>query len=118
MRQLAVFCAALLIGCSVAFAGPANILLDPNKVRSMSAEEYAAAVRSAPDVNVRNKFGSIPLHVAAKYGTPDNIAALVRAGADVEAHNKYGLTPLHIAAVSGTPDWTCPRLTGQSGGFR
>ena len=45
-----------------------------------------------------------PLHVAAAFGTPDNIAALVRAGADVEARNKIGETPLHIAAGGGTPD--------------
>ncbi len=104
MRQLAVFCAAPLIGCSVAFADPANILLDPDKVRSMSAEEYAAAVRSAPDVNARNENGVTPLHIAAGYGTPDKIAALVTAGADVEALDMDGWTPLYSAVAVGTPD--------------
>ncbi len=119
MRQLAVYCAALLIGCSQAFAGPASILLDPDKVRSMSAEEYAAAVRSAPDVNARNENGVSPLHIAAEYGTPDKIAALVTAGADVEARNKNGMTPLHIAAGVGTPDTIAALLeAGASGSVK
>ena len=86
----AFLAAALIIASSVAFADAASVLLDPNKVRSMSAEEYAAAVRSAPDINARSKGGTAPLHVAAAAGTPDNITALVSAGADVEARTKGG----------------------------
>ena len=48
---------ALIIASSVVFADTTSVLLDPSKVRSMSAEEYAAAVRSTPDVNVRDKDG-------------------------------------------------------------
>ena len=94
----AFLAAALVVASSVAFADPASVLLDGDKVGSMSAEEYAAAVSSAPDVNVRNKDGLTPLHFAAGYGTPDNIAALVSEGADVETRTKYGETPLHFAA--------------------
>jgi ankyrin repeat protein len=103
MKQL-LLAAALIIASSVAFAGPASILLDPDKVRSMSAEEYSAAVRSAPDVNARNENGVTPLHIAAGYGTPDKIAALVTAGADVEALDMDGWTPLNSAVAVGTPD--------------
>ena len=46
---------ALILASSVAFADTTSVLLDLEKVRSMSAEEYAAAVRSAPDVNARDK---------------------------------------------------------------
>ena len=53
----AFLAAALIIASSVAFADTTSVLLDREKVRSMSAEEYAAAVRSAPDVNVRDKYG-------------------------------------------------------------
>ncbi len=53
MRLIAVYCVVLMIGCSAAFAGSANLLLDPDKVSNMSSGEFAVAVRNAPDVNVR-----------------------------------------------------------------
>ncbi len=53
----AFLAAALIIESSVAFAEPASVLLDGEKVRSMSAEEYAAAVKSATDVNARDENG-------------------------------------------------------------
>ncbi len=59
MKQL-LLAAALIIASSVAFADPASVLLDRDKVRSMSAEEYAAAVRSAPDVEVRDTLEPNP----------------------------------------------------------
>ncbi len=85
-------------------ANATSVLLDPEKVGSMSAEEYAAAVRSAPNVNVRDKDWFTPLHVAARVGTPDNIAALVSAGANVNVRNKAGWTILHVTAWVGTPE--------------
>ena len=100
----AILAAALILASSVAFADATSDLLDGEKVRAMSAEEYAAAVRSAPDVNVRGRDGVTPLYLAAEYGTPDNIAALVKAGADVEARIKSLEKPLHAAARGGTPE--------------
>ena len=99
----AFFAAALIIASSVAFADATSVLLDRDKVRSMSAEEFAAAVRSAPDVNARDKKGWTALHIAAFGGTSDNIAALLEAGSDVNARTTAkGFTPLHIAAGFGT----------------
>jgi len=99
----AFLAAAIILTSSVAFADVTSDLLDGKKIRSMSAEEFVAAVRSAPDVNVRGKFRATPLHVAAVLGTPDNIIALVGAGADLNARDNYGWTPLHAAAGAGTP---------------
>ena len=48
---------ALIIASSVAFADATSVLLDSEMVRNMSAEEYDAAVRSAPDVNARDGRG-------------------------------------------------------------
>jgi hypothetical protein len=56
MKQL-LLAVALIIASSAAFADTTSVLLDSEKVRSMSAEEYAAAVSSAPDVNVRDEYG-------------------------------------------------------------
>ncbi len=53
----AFLAAAFIIASSVAFADTTSVLLDPEKVLSMSAEEYAAAIRNAPDVNVRDMGG-------------------------------------------------------------
>jgi ankyrin repeat protein len=101
----AILAAVLILASSVAFADAASVLLDGEKVRSMSAEEYAAVVRSAPDVNVRSENGgSTPLHLVASAGTPENIAALVCAGADVNVRNNLGWIPLHLAARFGIPD--------------
>ncbi len=96
MKQL-LLAAALIIASSVAFADAASVLLDPNKVRSMSAEEYAAAVRSAPDINVRGKFGWTPLHAAGAYGTPDNITALLESGASGSVKTENGKTAFDVA---------------------
>ena len=98
-----ILAAVLALASSVAFADVTSVLLDGKKIRSMSAEEFISAVRSAPDVNVRGKFRATPLHVAAVLGTPDNIIALVGAGADLNARDNYGWTPLHAAAGAGTP---------------
>jgi ankyrin repeat protein len=100
----AVLAAILILASSVALADTTNVLLDIEKVSGMGAEEYAAAVRSSPNIEARNNDGMTPLHIAAAVGTPDNTAALVTAGADIEARNKEGWTPLHIAAAVGTPD--------------
>ncbi len=86
--------AALIIASSVAFADTTSVLLDGKTVRNMSAEEYAAAVRGASDVEARDKEGRTPLHYAAWHGTPANIAALLSAGADVKARNTAGMTIL------------------------
>jgi hypothetical protein len=93
----AILAAVLILASSVAFADATSVLLDADKVSKMSAEEYAAAVKSAPDVNVRGKFGQTPLHYAAKKGTPANIVALLEAGASGGVKDKKGKTPFDYA---------------------
>ena len=96
--------AAILLWCPTAFADPANILLDWDAVRGMSAEEYATAVQSTPDVNAQNERGLTALVFAARFGTPENIAALLSAGAGVNARDKRGRIALHWAARYGKPE--------------
>ncbi len=109
MKQLplAATLIILVIVSSVAFEvfgpevfGPADtksVLLDSEKVRSITAEEYASAVRSTPDVNARDKNGMTPLHFAAMSGTPAFIAALLEAGASGSAKTEKGETPFDLA---------------------
>lgn len=51
------------------------------------------------DVNSRNKWGDMPLHVAAK-NRAEAVKTLITAGADVNAIQHNGETPLHIACRS------------------
>jgi len=50
------------------------------------------------NVNVRNKSGETPLHVAAVAGSKEVLELLITNGADLNAANPRGRTPLHLAA--------------------
>ena len=44
--------------------------------------------------------GLTPLHLAARYGTPDMVRALLNAGANINAKNNNGSTPLFYATLN------------------
>ena len=48
-----------------------------------------------------DRFGSTPLHLAARHGSVDVVHALVKARADVNRQDKYGTTALHDASRAG-----------------
>jgi ankyrin repeat protein len=50
------------------------------------------------DVNVRNKNGGTPVHVAASQAQPEALRILLGHNALVDARAKNGATPLHFAA--------------------
>ena len=54
-------------------------------------------VSVAANVNARDKHGLTPLHLAAAYGTPDNIAALLEGGASGSVKDGEGKTPFDLA---------------------
>ena len=56
------------------------------------------------DINVRNKFGETPLHLAARYNNADAVQTLLYAGADINHRDKSGDTPLHKAAESNVAE--------------
>jgi ankyrin repeat protein len=70
-------------------------------VRTKNAFEMEAALSEGIDVDVRDKLGETPLHVAAVMGYKEASTLLIESGADVNAQDERGLTPLHAAAWMG-----------------
>jgi len=101
MKFLALVSLVATLGTQ-SFAQTCGNLCSPEFWNTATTQEIATAIDSV-DVNARTELGRTPLHIAAAFGTPENIAALVEAGADVNARNEDGFTPLHIAAQLGTP---------------
>lgn len=51
------------------------------------------------NLEVRNKYGATPLHVASFLGLVDVVELLLQAGASVNARTNRDLTPLHCAII-------------------
>ena len=52
-------------------------------------------------VNLRNKYGETPLHLASRLGYRDSMLVLIRFGSDFNSVNTNGLSPLHLACQNG-----------------
>jgi ankyrin repeat protein len=53
------------------------------------------------DINVRNRFGETPLHLASFNGVLEVVRLLLEHGADEQAKNNDGKTPLQEAVEDG-----------------
>ena len=81
---------------------PADFEPDLNKailIGKLSSVIYLVS-HGAP-LNIENKKGYSPLHLAVKEGSPDIIEYLLQHGANLEIRDKIGYTPLHIACKYG-----------------
>ena len=61
-------------------------------------EVAAVFVAAGLDVNVRDRYGRTPLHIAAADGNKALVQFLLDAQADFTLRDKQGKTPLHLAA--------------------
>jgi len=52
------------------------------------------------NVNMRNKNGQTPLHLASQSFLPSSLVRLLTFGADVDAQDDDNMTPLHVAISS------------------
>ena len=105
MRHPLKFLAGVLLAACVsggAVAGPANILLDMERLKGIGEAKYLAAIESGASVTERTGKGYSSLQMAAVFGTPKVVSALIAAGADIMARDDYGATPLHWAANQGS----------------
>lgn len=65
----------------------------------MSVSDVAAALAAGADINVQDKDGNTPLHLAMEFGNESVPEALIAAGADVHARNRAGYAPIHLAVL-------------------
>ena len=70
---------------------------------SWDAEAVAALVAAGGAVDAPNADDCTPLHLAARYGSPEVARALRAAGAEIDAREAGGRTALHVAACEGAP---------------
>lgn len=57
---------------------------------------------ASADVDVKNKFGATPLHMAAQSGFTEVVELLIKARADLnKPTDRFGVTPLYLAAQNG-----------------
>jgi len=61
------------------------------------------------NVNLTNRYGETPLHLAAMAGTAEDVRLLLEAGADVLRRDVDGCTPIHAAAQSADPSCAVSR---------
>ena len=73
-------------------------------VRTKKTFEMEVLLSQGVDVDVRDKLGETPLHVAAVMGYKEASTLLIESGADINAQDERGLTPLHAAAWMGHED--------------
>jgi hypothetical protein len=55
-------------------------------------------------VNVKDKTGDTPLHIASRIGFKEGVKLLLDYGAKTDVPNENGKTPLHLAAIKGYTD--------------
>jgi ankyrin repeat protein len=60
-------------------------------------------IKQGAEVNLQDKYGHTPLHVAASINSPAVADLLIQSGAEVNAQNEDGDAPLHYAAKNNSP---------------
>ncbi len=70
----------------------------PTAVFFGNLEAVKQHIAAGSDLNIKDPYGSAPLHTAATFGRTDIAQALIEGGADLSIKNNEGSTPLHIAA--------------------
>lgn len=78
---------------------PANAQLLGVFKERMSVTEVASHLAAGADVQVRDREGNTPLHLAMAFGNEAVPEALMAAGANVNARNNAGLAPIHLAVL-------------------
>jgi len=73
-------------------------------VRANDIDKLKDLIASGLDVNIKDKDGNTPLHIAAMHNYDDVAVILIQNGADINAKDNYGETPLFTAIRFASPD--------------
>ena len=67
-------------------------------------EALKKEIENGMDVNIQNKYGWTPLHVAIRRDRRDMVAYLLEQGADIDRVDGVGWTPLMEAVMDDMPE--------------
>lgn len=67
-------------------------------------EAFKKEFENGMDVNIQNKYGWTPLHIAIRRDRRDMVKYLWEQGADIDKVDDVGWTPLMEAVMSDTPE--------------
>ena len=99
MRQLIYALLVLMLsGCMSLHQKNAALLRYSAAGDSEKAKEM---LNRGADINVRNKYGDTPLHLAIKKEHLDTATLLINRGADINAPGAFDDTPLHVSIYKG-----------------
>jgi ankyrin repeat protein len=99
LRSL-IFLILLVISCNQAYkSGYSQELLE--SVSKGELSKVKDFVNKGADINIKNKDGKTPLHIAVENNYEDIIKFLLENKADVNVKDNEGNTPLHIAIKKG-----------------
>jgi uncharacterized protein len=100
--RVAITALMLILGSQA--AAECGNLCDHTWWQTATKATLRAELDSGADLKARNDAGATPLHVAAFFGTGEEIQTLLNWGADVMAQSNDGTTPLLLAALNGTTE--------------
>ena len=67
-------------------------------------EAFKKEFESGTDVNLQNRYGWTPLHIAIRRDRRDMVAYLLEKGADIDKVDDVGWTPLMEAVMDDMPE--------------
>ncbi len=104
MQRIIRFAAILLLGALPAWALAQADQPIHEAARTGSGADLERLLKAEPKLrDLRNAYGSTPLHLAAMNPELSALKVLLAAGADPNARDSEGATPLHMAAYASRP---------------
>jgi len=95
-----LFIILLLISCNQVYKNSYSEEL-LNSVKKGELSKVRDLIKRGANVNIKDKDGKTPLHIAVENNYEDIVKVLIQNNADVNIKDNNGNTPLHIAIMNG-----------------